>query len=134
MATTTSPKADTPAAAPRLSHTSRAWPIGFLIAVAVIFIAYTWIIPNSAQTTKDFFRAWLSLSSINEAIIWAIFAVGLNIVVGYAGLLDLGYVAFWAIGGYTAAWIMSPFAYQITPAFNHLKINIFGHAPPGQVA
>jgi branched-chain amino acid transport system permease protein len=35
-------------------------------------------------------------------------AIGLNIVVGYAGLLDLGYVAFYAIGAYTVAWLASP--------------------------
>jgi branched-chain amino acid transport system permease protein len=35
-------------------------------------------------------------------------ALGLNVVVGYAGLLDLGYVAFYAIGAYTAAWFASP--------------------------
>jgi branched-chain amino acid transport system permease protein len=35
-------------------------------------------------------------------------AIGLNIVVGYAGLLDLGYVAFYAVGAYTAAWFASP--------------------------
>jgi branched-chain amino acid transport system permease protein len=35
-------------------------------------------------------------------------ALGLNIVVGYAGLLDLGYVAFYAMGAYTAAWLASP--------------------------
>jgi branched-chain amino acid transport system permease protein len=34
-------------------------------------------------------------------------AVGLNIVVGYAGLLDLGYVAFYAMGAYTCAWFAS---------------------------
>ena len=34
-------------------------------------------------------------------------AVGLNVVVGYAGLLDLGYVAFYAMGAYTAAWFAS---------------------------
>jgi branched-chain amino acid transport system permease protein len=34
-------------------------------------------------------------------------AVGLNIVVGYAGLLDLGYVAFYATGAYTTAWFAS---------------------------
>jgi branched-chain amino acid transport system permease protein len=34
-------------------------------------------------------------------------AVGLNIVVGYAGLLDLGYVAFYAMGAYTVAWFAS---------------------------
>ena len=40
-------------------------------------------------------------------VIYAMMAVGLNIVVGYAGLLDLGYVAFYAVGAYTAAWFAS---------------------------
>ncbi len=39
---------------------------------------------------------------------YAILALGLNIVVGFAGLLDLGYVAFFAIGAYTAAFLSSP--------------------------
>jgi branched-chain amino acid transport system permease protein len=39
--------------------------------------------------------------------VYAMMAVGLNIVVGYAGLLDLGYVAFYAMGAYTAAWFAS---------------------------
>ena len=34
-------------------------------------------------------------------------ALGLNIVVGFAGLLDLGYVAFFAIGAYTVGWFAS---------------------------
>jgi branched-chain amino acid transport system permease protein len=38
-----------------------------------------------------------------QAASFALFAVGLNVVVGLAGLLDLGYVAFWAIGAYTMA-------------------------------
>ena len=36
-------------------------------------------------------------------------ALGLNIVVGFAGLLDLGYVAFFAIGAYTIGWFGSSF-------------------------
>ena len=36
-------------------------------------------------------------------------ALGLNIVVGYAGLLDLGYVAFFAIGAYAVGWLASGF-------------------------
>jgi len=40
-------------------------------------------------------------------LVFAMMAIGLNIVVGYAGLLDLGYVAFYAIGSYTAAWFAS---------------------------
>jgi len=40
-------------------------------------------------------------------LVFIMMAVGLNIVVGYAGLLDLGYVAFYAMGAYTAAWFSS---------------------------
>ena len=40
--------------------------------------------------------------------VYALIAVGLNVVVGYAGLLDLGYVAFFAVGSYTAAMLTSP--------------------------
>jgi branched-chain amino acid transport system permease protein len=41
-------------------------------------------------------------------MIFSIMAVGLNIVAGFAGLLDLGYVAFYAIGAYVAAFLASP--------------------------
>src|SRR5436853_517404 len=40
-------------------------------------------------------------------LVFIMMAIGLNIVVGYAGLLDLGYVAFYAIGAYTVAWFAS---------------------------
>src|SRR5215210_1031735 len=40
-------------------------------------------------------------------IVFTMMAVGLNIVVGYAGLLDLGYVAFYAAGAYMAGWFAS---------------------------
>jgi branched-chain amino acid transport system permease protein len=42
-----------------------------------------------------------------EALAYIIMALGLNIVVGFAGLLDLGYVAFYAIGAYVAGWLGS---------------------------
>jgi branched-chain amino acid transport system permease protein len=44
---------------------------------------------------------------------FALFALGLNVVVGFAGLLDLGYVAFWAIGSYTAAVLTGAAKYSI---------------------
>lgn len=47
-------------------------------------------------------------SAVVVALIFAMQALGLNIVAGYSGMLDLGYVAFFAIGGYTAAFLMSP--------------------------
>ncbi len=43
------------------------------------------------------------------AAAYVVMALGLNIVVGFAGLLDLGYVAFYAIGAYTAAHLASGF-------------------------
>ena len=44
------------------------------------------------------------------ALAYVVMALGLNIVVGFAGLLDLGYVAFFAIGAYTIGWLASGFA------------------------
>ncbi len=41
------------------------------------------------------------LNAVTDAAVFVILALGLNIVVGYAGLLDLGYAAFFAIGAYT---------------------------------
>jgi branched-chain amino acid transport system permease protein len=43
--------------------------------------------------------------ALAKTALFALFALGLNVVVGFAGLLDLGYVAFWAIGAYTAAML-----------------------------
>ena len=43
------------------------------------------------------------------AIAYAVMALGLNIVVGTAGLLDLGYVAFYALGAYSLGWFGSEF-------------------------
>src|SRR5688500_7884120 len=45
--------------------------------------------------------------------IYALLAMGLNIVVGYAGLLDLGYAAFFAIGAYTVGFLTSPASYFV---------------------
>ena len=52
--------------------------------------------------------------------IFAIMSVGLNIVVGFAGLLDLGYVAFYAIGAYVAAFVASPHWYALGLNFTFL--------------
>ncbi len=47
-------------------------------------------------------------NTVIVAMIYSLQALGLNIVAGYAGMLDLGYVAFFAIGGYTMALLNSP--------------------------
>jgi branched-chain amino acid transport system permease protein len=46
--------------------------------------------------------------TLNFALIYVMLALGLNIVVGFAGLLDLGYIAFYAVGAYAWAMMASP--------------------------
>lgn len=46
--------------------------------------------------------------TLNFALIYVMLALGLNIVVGFAGLLDLGYIAFYAVGAYVWAMLASP--------------------------
>ncbi len=53
-----------------------------------------------------FGNAWVRI--IDTALLYVLLAIGLNIVVGYAGLLDLGYVAFFAVGAYMYALLASP--------------------------
>ena len=55
---------------------------------------------------QQFGNAWVRI--VNIALLYTMLALGLNIVVGYAGLLDLGYVAFFAVGAYLYALLASP--------------------------
>ena len=48
-----------------------------------------------------------------DALIFVMLAVGLNVVVGYCGLLDLGYAAFFAIGAYTAGVLTTTFGWPV---------------------
>lgn len=51
-------------------------------------------------------RAWVRITDV--ALLFIMLALGLNIVVGFAGLLDLGYIAFFAVGAYCYALLASP--------------------------
>jgi branched-chain amino acid transport system permease protein len=70
----------------------------FLLGVAIV-LAYPLI---------DRGMGWSTLGAMLPILIFVMLALGLNIVVGYAGLLDLGYAAFFAIGAYTTAFLTSP--------------------------
>ena len=63
---------------------------------------------------QSFGNAWVRIA--DTALLYVLLAVGLNIVVGYAGLLDLGYVAFFAIGDYLYALLASPHLTEHIPA------------------
>ncbi len=75
------------------------------VVIALAFaIAFPWI--RDALPNSDY---WLPMTTVLITADFVLLALGLNIVVGYAGLLDLGYVAFWAIGAYVAGWLASGF-------------------------
>jgi branched-chain amino acid transport system permease protein len=80
-------------------------PIPLLI-VLIGALLYPFIYQDlrSLGEIGDFFP---QLGSVVIILVFTMMAVGLNIVVGYAGLLDLGYVAFYAAGAYTAGWLAS---------------------------
>jgi ABC-type branched-subunit amino acid transport system permease subunit len=60
-----------------------------------------------------------------NAGVFVLLAMGLNVVIGMAGLLDLGYAAFFAIGAYTYAYSNSPFTHIDLPFFPMLIIGAF---------
>ncbi len=68
--------------------------------VAVVLVA----LPFAVDATLG--RAWVRI--IDVALLFIMLGLGLNIVVGYAGLLDLGYIAFFAVGAYCYALLASP--------------------------
>ncbi len=72
---------------------------------AVVVIGLFSILPfiDDWFEVPDWVAAATSGGTLARLALFALFALGLNVVVGFAGLLDLGYVAFWAIGSYTAA-------------------------------
>ncbi len=68
----------------------------------------TFIIFLALYPFFDASLGWRKMGAFPTILIFTLLALGLNIVVGFAGLLDLGYAAFFAIGGYTAAFLTSP--------------------------
>jgi len=69
------------------------------VAIAVALAALPFVLGMGGNR-------WVRLADF--ALLYVMLALGLNIVVGYAGLLDLGYVAFYAVGAYMYALLASP--------------------------
>jgi branched-chain amino acid transport system permease protein len=78
----------------------RPWLVWAGFALVGVSLALLPFVVAQAGTT------WVRIT--NYAILYVLLALGLNIVVGFAGLLDLGYVAFYAVGAYTYALLASP--------------------------
>jgi branched-chain amino acid transport system permease protein len=105
----------------RIPERVRRW-IPVLVVLAIV-VPYPWYWASLPQ--NHVWEFWLQFSSPHDAVTiltFVIMAVGLNIVVGYAGLLDLGYVAFYALGAYTAAWLASGQFQQVKWHFGAIGI------------
>jgi branched-chain amino acid transport system permease protein len=76
---------------------------GMTIGIMVALLLWAVYLPLAHEENS----AFLGIAVLILA--YSVMALGLNIIVGYAGLLDLGYVAFFALGALTAGWFMSGF-------------------------
>src|SRR5512136_1882916 len=74
-----------------------AWLATALVAVVLILLPFLF---------GQMGNAWVR--ALAFALLYVMLALGLNIVVGFAGLLDLGYIAFYAVGAYMYALLASP--------------------------
>jgi branched-chain amino acid transport system permease protein len=83
-----------------VSKNSKALALGVLLLVLPLVL-------------QQFGNAWVRIADM--ALLYVLLAVGLNIVVGYAGLLDLGYVAFFAVGAYMYGLLASPHLTETFP-------------------
>jgi branched-chain amino acid transport system permease protein len=86
----------------------------------VLLLAFVIVLPLLFASGSGFIQATII------ALAYVVMALGLNVVVGFAGLLDLGYVAFYAIGAYAVGWFASSF-------FFAEKINVLSTAPAGSI-
>jgi branched-chain amino acid transport system permease protein len=77
---------------PRRTYTS-------LAMLGIVLVAFPFVAAN-------FGNSWVRIMDL--ALLYIMLALGLNIVVGFAGLLDLGYIAFYALGAYMTALLASP--------------------------
>ncbi len=103
----------------RFSDGTRQQKLAVLVGAAVLLL----VLPFVVQIAGN---AWVRI--IDIALLYVLLALGLNIVVGYAGLLDLGYVAFYAVGAYMLGLLASS---QLTDTFANIASAFPGglHSP-----
>ena len=90
------------------------WSIGLVLLAVAIALPHL--------VTDPFWQA----AMVEQIAVYVLLAIGLNVVVGFAGLLDLGFVAFYAIGAYTTAWVTGSLP---TPPPFHIHFNPFFAIP-----
>ena len=91
---------------------------GKLVTFALAGIALL-VLPLLLQATGS--NSWARI--VDLALLYVLLALGLNIVVGYAGLLDLGYIAFYAVGAYMYGLLASPHLADTFPVIKEMFPN-----------
>jgi branched-chain amino acid transport system permease protein len=81
----------------------------WIIPALLVFLAFSYPWWGLEGPLSSIFNDGLGIDSdtLFNVSVYVMLALGLNVVVGYAGLLDLGYVAFFALGAYTLGWFGS---------------------------
>ena len=107
----------------RFTSKSQAW------LWAVVLLAFPLVL-------QSFGNAWVRIADMS--LLYVMLALGLNVVVGYAGLLDLGYVAFFALGAYLYGLLASPHLLETFPALmawfpNGLHLSLWAVLPMAAV-
>jgi branched-chain amino acid transport system permease protein len=82
-----------------------------MVVLTVVMLILPFVLTGNFESGKSWIR------TIDFALLYIMLALGLNIVVGYAGLLDLGYIAFYAVGAYLYAILNSPHLATVLPAW-----------------
>ena len=101
---------------------ARRLPVRGSRALAGFFIVIGIVLPFFFGQSSGFLNATII------AIAYAVMSLGLNVVVGFAGLLDLGYVAFYALGAYSLGWFASGFFFK---AQVHVLVSPVASTLPG---
>jgi branched-chain amino acid transport system permease protein len=96
------------------------------VVVPVVFLVAAAFLPFLFDSGANF------ISTCALALAYTVMALGLNIIVGFAGLLDLGYVAFYAIGAYAMGWLGSGFFAHVNDDKGwHIAVSGFAASLPG---
>jgi branched-chain amino acid transport system permease protein len=106
-----------------LALVRRYWLPALLIVLAFLF-----------PPINEFLDETLDVELMYPVIVIAVYimlALGLNIVVGFAGLLDLGFVAFYALGAYVVGWLASQQFRQVSISFGSTASSVTGEPVPG---
>src|SRR3954471_5907014 len=90
----------------RRDRAVEALPSWWQRALVAVLIVIGILLPFAFAQASGFLDATI------KALAFVVMALGLNIVVGFAGLLDLGYVAFYALGAYSMGWFASGFFFK----------------------